>query len=63
MMYAAAAFSLFAVQLLFEYLEEAYHLLDTPYADIILASMTLGILISFLIFVIKKERPKMIDQF
>jgi predicted transcriptional regulator len=36
---------------------------DTPYADVILASMTLGILVSFLIFIIKKERPKLIDQF
>ena len=63
MMYAAAAFSLFAIQLLFEYLEETVLMFDTPYADIILASMTLGILISFLIFIIKKEKPKLIDQF
>ncbi len=63
MMYAAAAFSLFAIQLLFEYLEENVLMFDTPYADIILASMTLGILVSFLIFIIKKERPKLIDQF
>lgn len=63
MMYAAAAFSLFAIQLLFEYLQETVLKFDTPYEDVILASMTLGILVSFLIFIIKKERPKLIDQF
>jgi prolipoprotein diacylglyceryltransferase len=62
MMYAAA-FSLFAIQLLFEYLQETVLRFDTPYADTILASITLGILFSFLIFIIKKEKPKLIDQF
>ncbi len=34
MAYAAVAFSLFAVQLLYEHLEQSLHLLDTPYNSI-----------------------------
>lgn len=63
MAFAAAAFSLFAVQLMYEYLEETVlHMLDTPYLDVVLSSMTLAILALFFIAILKKESPKMIDR-
>ena len=64
MAFAAAAFSLFAVQLLYEFLEESVlHMLDTPYLDLILSSMTLAILVIFFFAIIKKDSPKMPDRF
>lgn len=64
MIFAAAAFSLFAIQLLVEYLEESvFHALDGPYLDIVLATMTLVILIFFLLFIIKKQKPRIVDKF
>ena len=62
MAYAAGAFSLFAIQLLYEYLEQSFHLLDLPYPDIILASMTLGILVLFFVAILKKDRRKVADD-
>src|SRR3989337_1166751 len=40
--YAAAAFALFGVQLLFESLEETFEVLDTSYGSVITSSMTLA---------------------
>lgn len=58
MAFAAAAFSLFAIQLLYEFLEQnILHILDTPYLDLILSSMTLAALACFFIAVIKKDTP------
>ena len=54
--YASAAFALFAIQLFYEYLEEnIFNMLDTPYTDIILSSMTLAILVLFFLVVVKKR--------
>jgi cbb3-type cytochrome oxidase subunit 3 len=62
MAYAAGAFSLFAIQLLYEYLEQSYHLLDEPYPDTILAIMTLGILVLFFVAILKKDKRKIADE-
>ena len=62
MAYAAGAFSLFAIQLLYEYFEQSYHLLDMPYPEIVLASMTLGTLVLFFIAILKKDRHKVVED-
>jgi len=62
MAYAAGAFSLFAIQLLYEYLEQSFHLLDTPYPDTILASMTLAILVLFFVAILRKDKRKIVDN-
>ena len=62
MAYAAGAFSLFAIQLLYEYLEQSYHLLDEPYPDTILSIMTLAILVLFFVAILKKDRRKIADE-
>jgi hypothetical protein len=54
--YAAVAFSLFAVQLLLESLEETFGLLEeTPISDILSSSMTLAILVLFFLAIVKKN--------
>jgi hypothetical protein len=54
--YAAAAFALFGIQLLFESLEEAFEVLDTGYGSIITSSMTLAILVLFFLAIVQKNR-------
>lgn len=53
--YAAAAFALFGIQLLYESLEETFEVLDTGYGDIIVSSMTLAILILFFLAIIQRK--------
>jgi hypothetical protein len=53
--YAAVAFGLFAVQLFFDYLEDAVPSFETAYNDIIFYAMTLGILVLFFIAVVKRK--------
>ncbi len=62
MAYAAGAFSLFAIQLLYEYLEQHFHFLDLPYPDIILASITLAIVVLFFIAILKNDRRRISDE-
>ncbi len=54
--YAAAAFTLFGIQLLFESLEETFESLDTGYGSVITSSMTLAILVLFFLAIIQKNR-------
>lgn len=55
-LFAAAAFALFGIQLLVESLEENVEfLLDTEFMSIVTASMTLGILILFFLAIVKKN--------
>lgn len=54
-LFAAAAFALFGVQLLVESLEENLEFLDTDIMSIIMTSMTLGILILFFLAIVKKN--------
>jgi hypothetical protein len=53
--YAAIAFGLFAVQLVFDYLEDALPSFDQPYNDVIFYAMTLVILSLFFIAIIRKK--------
>lgn len=53
--YAAAAFGLFAVQLFFDYLEDAIVGWEQPYNDVIFYAMTLGILVLFFLALIKRK--------
>jgi hypothetical protein len=53
--YAAVAFGLFALQMFFDYLEEAVPEFDTPYADIIFYGITLAILVLFFMAIVKKK--------
>jgi hypothetical protein len=53
--YAAIAFGLFAVQLFFDYLEDAVPAFETPYNDIIFYAMTLAILVLFFVAVVRKK--------
>jgi hypothetical protein len=55
-LFAAAAFALFGIQLLIESLEENIEFLDTQLISIITSAMTLGILILFFLAIIKKSR-------
>jgi hypothetical protein len=55
--FAAIAFSLFAIQLNLESLEETIDILEeSPIADILSASMTLAILVLFFIAIVRKNR-------
>ncbi|HLG36866.1 MAG TPA: hypothetical protein VI338_01925 [Nitrososphaera sp.] len=53
--YAAVAFGLFAVQLFFDYLEDAIVGWEQPYNDVIFYAMTLGILVLFFLALIKRK--------
>jgi hypothetical protein len=54
--FAAIAFSLFAVQLILGSLEESFGLLDeTPIIDILTSSMTLAILVLFFLTIVRKN--------
>ena len=53
--FAAIAFSLFAVQLLLESIEETFLIGDLPIMDILSSSMTLAILILFFLAIVRKN--------
>jgi hypothetical protein len=54
--YAAMAFALFGIQLLFESLEDTVEALDTGYGSVITSSMTLAILILFFLAIVQKNK-------
>jgi len=54
-LYAAAAFGLFAIQLLFDFLEDVVKELEQPYNDVIFYAMTLGILVLFFLAIVKRR--------
>jgi hypothetical protein len=54
-LYAAVAFGLFAIQMFFDYLEDAVEGFDTPYSDIIFFGITLAILVLFFIAIVRKS--------
>ena len=54
--YAAIAFSLFAIQLILESLEESLGILeDPPIGDILSSSLTLAILVLFFLAIVRKS--------
>jgi hypothetical protein len=53
-LYAAVAFGLFAIQMFFDYLEDAVEGFDTAYSDIIFFGITLAILVLFFIAIVRK---------
>ena len=54
--FAAIAFSLFAIQLIIGSLEETFGILEEPpIGDILTASMTLAILVMFFLAIVRKE--------
>ena len=54
-LYAAVAFGLFAIQMFFDYLEDAVEAFeDTPYTDIIFFGITLAILVLFFMAIVRK---------
>ena len=53
--YAAVAFGLFAVQIFFDYLEDAVEGFETPYNDIIFLGITLAILVLFFMAIVRKK--------
>jgi hypothetical protein len=55
MIFAIAAFGLFAVESFIDYLEDVVPILDTPYIDILLAIISLAILILFFLAFIKRK--------
>ena len=55
LVYASVAFGLFALQLFFDYLEDAVPAFDTPYADIIFFGITLAILVLFFMAIVRKK--------
>jgi hypothetical protein len=54
-LYAAVAFGLFAIQIFFDYLEDAVEAFDTPYSDIIFYGITLAILVLFFMAIVRKK--------
>jgi hypothetical protein len=55
LLYAAVAFGLFAIQMFFDYLEDAVEGFDTAYSDIIFYGITLAILVLFFIAIIRRK--------
>jgi hypothetical protein len=55
MIFAIAAFGLFAVESFIDYLEDVLPILDTPYIDILLAIISLAILVLFFLAFIKRR--------
>ncbi len=53
--YAAVAFALFAVQMLFDFLEDEVEGFETPYNDIIFLGMTLAILALFFLAIVWRK--------
>ena len=53
--YAIAAFALFGIQSLFDFLADNVSLFDTEYNDIILLTMTVAILVLFFVAVVKRD--------
>jgi hypothetical protein len=54
-LYAAIAFGLFAIQMFFDYLEDAVEGFDTAYSDIIFYGITLAILVFFFLAIVRKQ--------
>jgi hypothetical protein len=54
-LYAAVAFGLFAIQMFFDYLEDAIEAFDTPYTDMIFFGITLAILVLFFMAIVRKK--------
>jgi len=54
-LFAAAAFGLFAVQLIVDPLEDYVEFLEEQYIDIIVPLITLAILILFFVAIVKKQ--------
>ena len=54
-LYAAVAFGLFAIQMFFDYLEDAVEGFDTAYSDIIFYGITLAILVLFFMAIVRKK--------
>jgi hypothetical protein len=54
-LYAAIAFGLFAIQMFFDYLEDAVEGFDTAYSDIIFYGITLTILVLFFLAIVRKR--------
>jgi len=52
--YAAVAFGLFAVQIFFDYLEDAVEGFETPYNDVVFLGITLAILVLFFMAIVRK---------
>ena len=55
LVYAATAFALFAIQLFFEYIEEAYDFFADDQTDIVVTSTTLSILVLLFLAIVKKK--------
>ena len=53
--YAAIAFGLFAVQMLFDYLEDEVPGFETPYNDMVFLSTTLAILLLFFLAIVWRK--------
>jgi hypothetical protein len=53
--YAIAAFALFATFLFYEYLETVFEFLGETYSDLLLPSMTFGVLVLFFLAIVKKS--------
>jgi hypothetical protein len=54
-LYASIAFGLFAIQMFFDYLEDAVEAFDTPYSDIIFFGITLAILVLFFMAIVRRK--------
>jgi len=55
-LYAAIAFGLFAIQMFFDYLEDAVEGFDTAYSDIIFYGITLAIVVLFFLAIDRKKQ-------
>jgi hypothetical protein len=53
-LFAAAAFALFGIQLLFESFEDTFEILDTGVGSVITASMSLAILVLFFLAIVQR---------
>jgi hypothetical protein len=54
-LYAAVAFGLFAIQMFFDYLEDAVRAFETAYTDVIFFGITLAILVLFFMAIVRKN--------
>jgi hypothetical protein len=54
--YAIVAFGLFALFLFYEFLENTFKPVDTPYTDIIIPASGLAVAVLFFLAIVKKRR-------
>jgi hypothetical protein len=54
--YAIVAFALFSIYLFYEFIEDIYEQVDTPYNDVAYSALTFGVALFFFLAIVKKPK-------